>query len=137
MRLSTNPPSASTKLLDRKGNLIYEIFFDQRRTPISLKTLPAHVINATLAAEDHDFYKHSGFSVRGIARAFVNTFFRRSLQGGSTITQQLVKNALLTQDRTVRRKIREFTLSMVVEMAYSKDQILEMYLNQVAYGGTA
>lgn len=137
MMLSTNPPSASTKLLDRKGNLIYEIFFDQRRTPISLKSLPAHVINATLAAEDHDFYKHSGFSVRGIARAFVNTFFRRSLQGGSTITQQLVKNALLTSDRTIRRKIREFTLSMVVEMAYSKDQILEMYLNQVPYGGTA
>lgn len=137
MMLTSNPPSASTKLLDRKGNLIYEIFFDQRRTPIQLKTLPAHVINATLAAEDNDFYKHSGFSARGIARAFVNTFFRRSLQGGSTITQQLVKNALLTSDRTIRRKIREFTLSMVVEMAYSKDQILEMYLNQVPYGGTA
>ncbi len=137
MRLSSNPPSASTKLLDRKGNLIYEIFFDQRRTPIQLKSLPAHVINATLAAEDHDFYKHSGFSIRGIARAFINTFFRRNLQGGSTITQQLVKNALLTQDRTVRRKIREFTLSVIVEIAYSKDQILEMYLNQVPYGGTA
>ncbi|MBI5358127.1 transglycosylase domain-containing protein [Candidatus Amesbacteria bacterium] len=137
MMLTSNPPSASTKLLDRKGNLIYEIFFDQRRTPISLKTLPAHVINATLAAEDHDFYKHSGFSARGIARAFINTFFRRSLQGGSTITQQLVKNALLTSDRTIRRKIREFTLSIIVEIAYSKDQILEMYLNQVPYGGTA
>ena len=137
MRLTSNPPSASTKLLDRNGQLIYEIYFDQRRTPISLKSLPAHVINATLAAEDHDFYKHSGFSIRGIARALISTFFKNKLQGGSTITQQLVKNALLTQDRTIKRKIREFTLSMVVEMAYSKDQILEMYLNQVPYGGTA
>lgn len=137
MLLTTKPAHASTKLLDRKGQLIYEVFSDERRTPVQIKSLPLHVVQATLAAEDRDFYTHSGFSARGMARAFINTFLRRNLQGGSTITQQLVKNALLTQDRTIRRKIREFTLSMVVEIAYSKDQILEMYLNQVPYGGTA
>ncbi|TSC85288.1 MAG: putative penicillin-binding protein [Microgenomates group bacterium Gr01-1014_16] len=137
MNLTRHPSPASTRLLDRNGKLIYEIYESQRRTPVSLSSLPKHLINATLAAEDKDFYTHSGFSIRGIARAFINTFFKRSLQGGSTITQQLVKNALLTPDRTVRRKVREFTLSILVEMFYKKDQILELYLNQVPYGGTA
>ncbi len=137
MRLTTRPAAASTKLLDRHGKLIYEIFDNERRTPIQISTLPKHVWQATLAAEDKDFYSHGGFSVRGMMRAFVNIFFKGSLQGGSTITQQLVKQALLTQDRTVRRKIREFVLSEVVEVLYKKDQILELYLNQVPYGGTA
>ncbi len=137
LSLTTHPAPASTKLLDRNGKLIYEIFTDQRRTPIKLTDLPKYDWQSTLAAEDKGFYNHSGFSIRGIARAFINTFFKRNLQGGSTITQQLVKNALLTSDRTVRRKIREFTLSVVVEMIYPKDKILEFYLNQVPYGGTA
>jgi len=137
LRLTTNPAPNSTKLLDRNGKLIYEIFVDQRRTPIKLADLPKYDWQATLAAEDRDFYSHSGFSLRGITRAFINTFLKGSLQGGSTITQQLVKNALLNQDRTIRRKIREFSLSVVVEMIYPKDQILEFYLNQVPYGGTA
>lgn len=135
--LTRNPSPSSTKLLDRKGRLLYEIYEQERRTPIKLESLPKYIISATLAAEDRDFYKHSGFSIRGITRAFISTFFRRNVQGGSTITQQLVKNALLTQERTVRRKIREFTLSVIVEMIYSKDKILELYLNQVPYGGTA
>ena len=135
--LTRHPAPASTKLLDRNGKLIYEIYQSQRRTPIQLSTLPKYVWQATLAAEDKDFYAHGGFSLRGMARALVNTFFKRNLQGGSTITQQLVKNALLTPDRTVRRKIREFTLSVLVELLYKKDQILELYLNQVPYGGTA
>ncbi len=137
MRLTTHPAAASTKVLDRQGNLIYEIFADERRTPIQFSTLPKHVWQATVAAEDKDFYQHSGFSLRGITRAFINTFFKRNLQGGSTITQQLVKKALLTQDRTLRRKVREFALSLIVEIVYKKDQILELYLNQVPYGGTA
>ncbi len=137
LRLSTHPAPASTKLLDRHSKLIYEIFTDARRTPIKLDAIPDYAWQATIASEDRDFYTHSGFSLRGIARAFINTFFKRNLQGGSTITQQLVKNALLTSDRTVRRKIREFTLSVAVEMIYPKDQILEFYLNQVSYGGTA
>ncbi|OGD10416.1 hypothetical protein A2395_04870 [Candidatus Amesbacteria bacterium RIFOXYB1_FULL_47_9] len=137
LNLTRHPSPASTKLLDRHGSLIYEIFADQRRTPIKLGTLPDYVWQTTIAAEDRDFYKHSGFSPRGIGRAFISTFIRRKVQGGSTITQQLVKKALLSDERTLKRKIREFTLSVAVEMLYSKDQILEMYLNQVPYGGTA
>lgn len=136
-RLTSNPAPASTKILDRHGNILFEIFVSERRTPISLSSLPPYVWQATLAAEDKDFFKHKGFSLRGITRAFVNTFFRRQLQGGSTITQQLVKKALLTDDRTIRRKAREFILSIAVEALYSKQQILEMYINQVPYGGTA
>jgi len=135
--LTRRPAPASTKLLDRHGRLIYEIFADQRRTPIKLDSLPKHVINAHLAAEDRDFYSHSGFSLRGMSRAVMNIIFRQKLQGGSTITQQLVKSALLTPDRTIRRKIRELILSLAVELRYSKNEILEFYLNQVAYGGTA
>ncbi len=135
--LSTNPAPASTKILDRHSRLLYEVFSDQRRTPIKLDTLPKYVTLATVAAEDKDFYTHSGFSIRTLIRAFKNTFFGHSLQGGSTITQQLVKLALLKdQSRTVQRKIREFVLSLRVESRYSKDQILELYLNQVPYGGT-
>lgn len=136
--LTSSPSPASTKLLDRQGRLIYEIYNSGRRTPIKLETLPKHVVNAHLAAEDKDFYTHSGFSPRGIARAVVNTFFKRNVQGGSTITQQLVRLAILKdQSRTPKRKAREFVLSVAVEAKYSKDQILEMYLNQVPYGGTA
>ncbi len=135
--LTSHPAPVSTKLLDRQGRLIYEIYADERRTPIRLSSLPRYVWQATLAAEDKDFYKHGGFSLRGMFRALINTFFRGRLQGGSTITQQLVKKALLSDDRTIRRKVREFTLSAVVEILYTKDQILEMYLNQVPYGGTA
>lgn len=135
--LTRHPSPASTRLLDRHSRLIYEFFAVARRTPIKLDSLPKVVIDAHLAAEDKDFYSHSGISLRGISRAFINTFFRRNLQGGSTITQQLVKNALLTTERTLKRKIREFTLSLAVEALYSKDQILELYLNQVPYGGTA
>lgn len=137
MQLTTRPAAVSSKLLDRNGNLIYEIFADERRTPIQLDSLPDHVWQATIAAEDEDFYKHSGFSIRGMTRALMNTFFKQKLQGGSTITQQLVKKALLTDERTLRRKIREGALTLIVEIMYKKDQILEMYLNQIGYGGTA
>ncbi len=127
----------STKLFDRNGKLIYEIYTDKRRTPIKLSELPDSVKEATIAIEDKDFYKHSAFSPTGIIRAVFNTVFKRNLQGGSTLTQQLVKNAFLTQDRTIKRKVREFVLAMLVETIYSKDQILENYLNQVPYGGSA
>jgi penicillin-binding protein 1C len=135
--LTSHPAAASTKLLDRQGRLIYEIYALERRTPISLSSLPKYVWQSTLAAEDKYFYQHGGFSVPGMIRAFFSTLFKGQVQGGSTITQQLVKKALLNDDRTIRRKIREFTLSAIVEAHYSKDKILEMYLNQVPYGGTA
>lgn len=137
LTLSSNPAPASTKLLDRHGKLIYEIFVTQRRTPIKLTSLPKYVWQATLAAEDKDFYSHSAFSFRGMLRAMGSIVLRQNLQGGSTITQQLVKKAFLNDERTIRRKIRESVLSLAVEAKYSKDQILEFYLNQVPYGGTA
>ena len=136
-KLTSKQAPVSTKLFDRNGKLIYEIYTDKRRSPIKLEDLPEYVREATIAIEDKDFYKHYGFSVRGMTRAIYNIVFKRKLQGGSTLTQQLVKTALLTPERTVRRKIREFVLSTVVETIYSKDQILEMYLNQIPYGSTA
>ena len=136
-KLTSKQIVVSTKILDRKGELIYEIYNDQRRTPLKLEEIPDFIKQATIAIEDKDFYKHYGFSPRGMARAFYNLAFKSKVQGGSTLTQQLVKTALLTPERTVRRKIREFALSMLVEAIYSKDQILEMYLNQIPYGSTA
>lgn len=135
--LTSHPASISTKILDRNGKLLYEIYADQNRTPVKLDQLPSYIKDATISIEDKDFYNHHGIDPRGIARAFFNTFFNQELQGGSTITQQLVKNALLTPERTLRRKIREFLLTIMVEALYPKDQILEMYLNQIPYGGTA
>lgn len=130
-------PAVSTKLFDRNGKLIYEIYSDERRNPIPLEEIPDHVIDATLAIEDKDFYRHYGFSPTGIARAFYKNVTKETLEGGSTLTQQLVKNRLLTPDRTVKRKMRELALSLIVEIRFSKDTILEMYLNQIPYGGTA
>ena len=127
----------STKIFDRNGNLLYDIFVEKNRNPVKLADLPPVVKFATLASEDKDFYKHGGFAITGILRATYNTIFHGKLQGGSTITQQLAKNALLTQNRTIRRKIREAILTIAIEALYSKDKILEMYLNQIPYGGTA
>lgn len=135
--LSSEQYPVSTKILDRNGQLIYEIYTDKKRTPVEIEELPDYIKESTIAIEDKDFYKHYGFSITGILRAAYKTVFRQKLEGGSTLTQQLVKNALLTPERTIRRKVREFTLSMIVETLYSKDQILEMYLNQIPYGGTA
>jgi len=127
----------STKIYDRNNKLLYDIYVEKNRNPIKLSELPSYIKFATIASEDKDFYKHGGFALRGILRAMFNTVFHRKLQGGSTITQQLAKNALLTQERTVRRKIREALLTIAIEVIYSKDKILEMYLNQIPYGGTA
>lgn len=136
-KLSNENQPVSTKIFDRNGALIYEIYTDKKRSPIKLSEIPQSVKEATLSIEDKDFYKHQGFSFTGITRAFYNTIFKRELQGGSTITQQLVKNSLLTPERTIRRKAREVILTIIVEGIYTKDQILEMYLNQIPYGGTA
>jgi len=135
--LSSSTIPVSTKIFDRNGKLIYEIYTDKRRTPIKLAEIPKTVKEATIAIEDKDFYKHYGFSLRGMTRAVYSIVFKRKLEGGSTLTQQLVKTTLLSPERTVRRKIREFALSTMVEAIYSKDQILEMYLNQIPYGSTA
>lgn len=129
--------AVSTKIFDRNGTLIYEIFADKKRTPIELSEIPDNVVNATIAIEDKDFYKHPGFSITGIARAAYKNLFKQKLEGGSTLTQQLVKNAYLTPDRTWRRKAQELVLTLIVESRLSKDEILERYLNEIPYGSTA
>lgn len=128
----------STKILDRNGAVLYDIFVDQRRTPVeSIDKIPDYLKQATIAIEDRNFYKHQGFDPTGYARAVYNIIFRRKLQGGSTLTQQLVKNVLLTSERTVVRKVKELVLTLQIEQRYSKDDILLLYLNEVPYGGTA
>lgn len=134
--LTTRDQEVSTKIYDRNGILLYTIYKDKNRTPVKLTQIPNHVRLATLAAEDAEFYDHSGFSLRGMLRALKKNISEGKLQGGSTITQQLVKNALLSSEKTYIRKLRELILSVGVEMNFSKDEIFEMYINEVNYGGT-
>jgi len=135
--LANFPYPASSHIFDRHGQLLYEIYGDKNRVPVKLDQLPEVLINATLAIEDKNFYRHHGFDLKGIARASYNILLKRKLQGGSTITQQLVKNALLTPERTLKRKIKEAILTFATELVYPKEKILEMYFNQTPYGGTA
>lgn len=127
----------STKILDRNGVLLYEIYAEENRTPIDLEDLPPHVLQATTAIEDKNFYRHHGFDTGGILRASYKTLTGQRLEGGSTITQQLVKVALLSPERTISRKLKEALLAFTTEILYSKNEILEMYLNHIPYGGTA
>ncbi len=126
----------STKIYDRdQKNLLFEIYGDQKRTQVDLNQISPLAIKATLAAEDKDFYKHGGFDWRGFFRAVLVDIKTVQLsQGGSTITQQLVKNSLLTNEKTLTRKIKELVFSIELERRYTKDQILNMYLNEIPYG---
>ncbi|HHH12371.1 MAG TPA: penicillin-binding protein, partial [Candidatus Moranbacteria bacterium] len=131
----------STKIYDRTGkHLLYEIHGEEKRTVIPFEQIPSVVKYATIALEDQAFYDHPGVNVKSIFRAALSQLFpgffpRRS--GGSTITQQLIKNTLLTPERTLKRKIREVILSLELERKFSKDEILEMYLNEIPYGSNA
>ncbi|HEX7041679.1 MAG TPA: transglycosylase domain-containing protein [Patescibacteria group bacterium] len=137
IKLANNNFPQSTQIYDRNGVLLYTIYGNRNQTSIPLKTIPKTVQEATIAIEDKDFYRHGPIDIRGIARAFYETVFHKQVQGGSTITQQLVKNTLLSPERTLTRKVREIFLSFVTEVLYPKDKILDMYLNQIPYGGTA
>lgn len=127
----------ATKIYDRNGKLLYDVFSGERRNPVDINQVPLVVKQATISIEDKNFYKHGGFDIGGILRGAFRSIFLGQLQGGSTLTQQLVKNALLTQQRTITRKLKEFILTVQVERKYTKDQILQMYLNEAPYGGTA
>src|SRR3989338_2092132 len=128
----------STHIFDRNGKLLYEIYKDQNRTPIQISEIPDYVKEATIAIEDKDFYNHKGIAIiSGVLRAVRETVLKGDLQGGSTITQQLVKTALLSPERTIQRKVKEIILALWAEQLFTKDEILEMYLNQVPYGGSA
>ncbi len=131
--------SQSTKIYDRTGqHLLYEIHGEEKRTVVKLDQISKNLINATIATEDQRFYKHYGIDFKGIIRAiYKDITHRQTAQGGSTITQQLVKNSILTSERTFTRKIKEIILAIETEQKFSKDQILEMYLNQIPYGSNA
>ncbi len=138
-QLSTNDPALTTKIYDRNGQLLYKIYRQQNRTLIHLEEVPSFLIDATIAAEDKEFWSHSGISLKGIIRAVYHNLSNpeKTPIGGSTITQQLVKNALLDSQKTWQRKIKEALLSVLVETKYSKNEIIQMYLNEIPYGGTA
>ncbi len=126
----------STIILDRNEKPIYDIYTDKNRIPVAFSDIPDYLKKAIIAIEDKDFYKHQGFDPKGILRAIYHIVTLRGIQGGSTLTQQLVKNVLLTSERTLPRKIKEFVLAVQIEKKYSKDEILQMYLNEAPYGGT-
>lgn len=135
--ISTSYIPKTTKIYDRNGTLLYEIFANQNRTVVPLKDIPKALQEATIAIEDRDFYTHPGFDIRGMARAFFSNIQDNDLQGGSTITQQLIKASLLTPEPTIMRKIKEVILAFWAERVYSKNEILGLYFNYVPYGGTA
>lgn len=127
-------PDAASEFYDSKGSLIYTTLSEERRIPININYIPEHTQKAFIAIEDNRFYEHMGVDFRGTARAVVSTLSGREVQGGSTITQQLAKNAFLTQERTITRKVKEAFLARELEKRYTKDEILEMYLNHIYFG---
>ncbi|MCR4280651.1 MAG: transglycosylase domain-containing protein [Candidatus Komeilibacteria bacterium] len=129
----------STKIYDRTGeHLLYEISGDQKRTLIELSDIPEFAVQATIVTEDRSFYKHGGISFKGILRSLYVDFIRgEKSQGGSTLTQQLVKNAILTREKKISRKIKEVVLAYQIESKFSKDEILKMYFNEIPYGSNA
>ena len=128
----------STEIMDRTGKVVlYDVYTDQDRKFTPLSEVSDYLKKATIAIEDKDFYEHGGFDPMAALRIAKNVVTRRRLIGGSTLTQQLVKMLLLTNERKLSRKIREFVLAVRIEKTFSKDEILQMYLNEAPYGGTA
>jgi 1A family penicillin-binding protein len=127
----------STKVYDRTGEIVlYDIGSDVRRTSIPYTEMGVHIKNAVVAIEDARFYEHSGISIRGMTRAFIANLTPGGIvQGGSTITQQVIKKSLLVDDRTIIRKFKEILLAFKLEQQYGKDEILGIYLNEIPYGG--
>ncbi|OGI77363.1 hypothetical protein A3B85_02220 [Candidatus Nomurabacteria bacterium RIFCSPHIGHO2_02_FULL_37_13] len=127
----------STKIYDRTGKiLLYDIHKDTKRTDITFENMGANIKNATVAIEDSEFYNHGGIRITSIFRAVLSNFWGTGrTQGGSTITQQLVKNALLTQEKSYTRKIKEWVLAVKIDKSIPKEKILEYYLNEAPYGG--
>ncbi|MFH0803716.1 MAG: PBP1A family penicillin-binding protein [Candidatus Tagabacteria bacterium] len=129
----------STKIYDSTGEiLLYDVHQNISRTVIPFGEIPRHIKNATVAIEDSEFYQHHGISFEGIARAFLMNLSQGKIkgQGGSTITQQLVKNSLLTSEKSITRKIKEIILSLKIEKIFTKEEILVFYLNEIPYGGS-
>src|SRR3989338_4046063 len=127
----------STKIYDRTGEgLLFDVHKDIKRTVVPLSEISRHAKNATIAIEDSEFYSHRGIKPTAIMRAlFVNILSLERTQGGSTITQQVIKNSLLSNEKRLVRKIKEAVLAIKLERVLSKDAILEIYLNESPYGG--
>lgn len=141
--LQNHEVSQSTKIYDRTGTtLLYEVYGEERRTIIPFEKIPSYAKQATIAIEDAQFYEHSALDFSSLLRAQlsnIRVLFGGDglIQGGSTITQQLAKKAFLSDERTVTRKIKEAIIAYKLERAFTKDQILELYLNQIPYGSNA
>jgi len=137
-RLTDRNVALSTKIYDRTGeHLLYEFFADENRTAVNIEQVPDHLKHGVIATEDKLFYEHHGVRPLSMARAVFNGVFRKQRIGGtSTLTQQLVKNAILTNERTITRKFKEVILSVQLERKYEKDQILQIYFNEIPYGST-
>ncbi len=127
-------PDAASQFYDRNGNVIYTTMSEERRLPIPLDQIPKYTQQAFIAIEDNRFYEHGGIDYRGTLRALVSTLSGQEVQGGSTITQQLAKNAFLTQERSIGRKIKEAFIARDLEEKYTKDEIIAMYLNRIYFG---
>lgn len=138
-RLQERALPQTTKLYDRTGQtVLYEVHGDEKRTIVNLNGISTNAKNATIAIEDQHFYEHGGFRPTSIIRAVLADVIKgKWSQGGSTITQQLVKNSILTKDKTITRKLKELALSIEIERRYTKDDILKMYLNEIPYGSMA
>lgn len=138
-KINSKISAQTTKLYDHTGqNVLVEIYGDKNRSVVELEQIPQDCRNATIALEDKNFYKQGAFSVAGIGRALSGIVFKDpSKGGGSTITQQYVKNAFLTSERTAARKVKEIILAVQIELLYKKDDILKLYLNEIPYGSTA
>jgi 1A family penicillin-binding protein len=139
--ITERPIALTTKIYDRNGELLNEIFDPKlgKRTWVPLSEIPQDLINATIATEDADFYRHQGVNFRGLLRAaYLNLLGKGELQGGSSITQQLVKNVLIPEQerqvRSIARKVKEVVLALEISRRYPKKEILEMYLNEIYYG---
>ena len=138
-KINAKVSAQTTKFYDRTGKvLLYELYGDTNRSIIDFNNIPDNVKHATIAVEDKSFYSHGAFSIFGLGRALQGVIFRDpSKGGGSTITQQYVKNALLTNEHSYSRKIKELILSLEIEQFYSKNDILKLYLNEIPYGNRA
>ncbi|MFA5532353.1 MAG: PBP1A family penicillin-binding protein [Candidatus Shapirobacteria bacterium] len=127
----------SSKVYDRNGKSLYDIYDDAKREPVTFDKIPEYLKQATVAVEDKSFYSHNGFDLLTPFRIIKNVFYFGKVTGGSTLTQQLTRNVLLTTERSLTRKIKELILSIQIDAKYSKDDILLMYLNEAPYGGLA
>ncbi|KKT82299.1 MAG: hypothetical protein A2925_00170 [Candidatus Yanofskybacteria bacterium RIFCSPLOWO2_01_FULL_44_22] len=137
--IATRRVGESTKIYDRTGEvLLYDIHGEEKRTIIAWEKIPEYIKKATIASEDADFYTHKGLDLRGIIRAFLKDLRNFEIsQGGSTITQQLVKKALFGDEKTITRKVKEILVAIEIERRFTKDEIFWMYLNQIPYGSNS